>query len=304
MTQDTQIATQTPSSRKFGVEIETYGLSNSEAASVMARFFGAGEPSYTGGVYGTYSVSDRQGRIWKCQDDASIQSSTSSEIVTPPLCGGEDIDLLQGVIRALRNAGAKSDAARGCGIHVHVDGAGLTPKAVAALATMVHKYDGLLEKALQNAERRRWCRVIPEDTLRRLRLVRPNQCLDDINAAWYGCFNSSPTHYDREFNTRYRGLNLHSLFFRGTIEFRWFNGTLHAGEIKAYLQFCLALVARAETKSMPRLSVRAVDGGSKYYFRLFLLDLGLVGDGYKTCRRHLLKNLEGSAAWPGARRVA
>ena len=34
-----------------------------------------------------------------------------------------------------------------------------------------------------------------------------------------------------------------SLFFRGTIELRYFNGTLHAGEVKAYVQLALAMAA-------------------------------------------------------------
>lgn len=35
----------------------------------------------------------------------------------------------------------------------------------------------------------------------------------------------------------------------------------------------------------------------KYAFRCWMLRLGLIGDEFKTCRHHLLKNLTGNAAW-------
>ncbi|MFP2903202.1 VrlE, partial [Corallococcus sp. 4LFB] len=41
---------------------------------------------------------------------------------------------------------------------------------------------------------------------------------------------------------------------------------------------------------------------AKYDFRVFLLHLGLIGEEFKTARLHLLKHLEGSAAWKGQRR--
>jgi hypothetical protein len=44
---------------------------------------------------------------------------------------------------------------------------------------------------------------------------------------------------------------LTSLNERPTVEFRWFNGTLHAGRIKAYVQLCAHLAASAlETKQV------------------------------------------------------
>jgi hypothetical protein len=38
--------------------------------------------------------------------------------------------------------------------------------------------------------------------------------------------NRQPQHYD---NSRYHGVNLHNVWYRGTVEFRWFEATLHAG---------------------------------------------------------------------------
>lgn len=102
--------------------------------------------------------------------------------------------------------------------------------------------------------------------------------------------------YDHYDNSRYHALNLHSVFSKGTIEFRLFNSTLHAGEVKSYIQLCLAISHQALVQ---RGASRAKTHpeNEKYTFRTWLLRLGMIGDEFKTARQHLLKNLEGNIAW-------
>lgn len=60
----------------------------------------------------------------------------------------------------------------------------------------------------------------------------------------------------------------------------------HAGRIKAYLQFCLAVAAKALNGRAASSRKRDFDPQrSKYDFRVFLLHLGLIGDEFKTARR-------------------
>jgi hypothetical protein len=91
-------------------------------------------------------------------------------------------------------------------------------------------------------------------------------------------------------------LNLHSVFQKGTVEFRAFNGDLHAGKIKAYIQFCLAMTAQAlnQRSASP---TKTQSSNEKYTFRVWLLRLGMIGDEFKTARKHLLDHLEGCIAW-------
>lgn len=91
-------------------------------------------------------------------------------------------------------------------------------------------------------------------------------------------------------------MNLHATFTKGTVEFRLFNSTTHAGEIKAYIQFCLAVSHQALTQksASPR---RTVTDNEKYAFRCWMLRLGLIGNEFKTCRLYFLKHLEGNSAW-------
>jgi len=145
---------------------------------------------------------------------------------------------------------------------------------------------------------RRYCRPTRDDFIRAIERRRP-RTRDQLNRLWYGHRNAEPAHYD---STRYHLLNLHSVWYRGTIEIRAFGGTLHAGKIKAYIQFCLALAAKAINAKAASSKKRRANGRSdKYDFRVFLLHLGLIGDEFKTCRKHLLANLAGSAAWKNGR---
>lgn len=152
--------------------------------------------------------------------------------------------------------------------------------------------------------RERWCRPLDQNFLRAINRRKPDS-FEVFAKIWYEQNNGADcswracaaTHYD---HSRYHLLNLHATFSTGrpahTIEFRAFNGTLHAGKIKAYIQLCLAISAQAlSTKSAS--PVRPQTNNSKYTFRCWLLRLGLIGDEFKTAREHLLKNLPGNAAW-------
>ena len=86
------------------------------------------------------------------------------------------------------------------------------------------------------------------------------------------------------------------MFQKGTVEFRAFNGEIHAGKIKAYIQFCLAITAQALNQRYAS-PAKTVTDNEKYSFRVWLLRLGMIGDEFKTARLHLLNHLDGNVAW-------
>ena len=149
-----------------------------------------------------------------------------------------------------------------------------------------------------------WCAPVNPAFLEALNRAKP-ETMDDFAALWYR-HNSGAGyswrmlarhHYD---DSRYHLLNLHATFSlerpARTIEFRAFNGILHAGTIKAYIQLCLAISAQAlNTKAAS--PTRPVTDNPKYTFRCWLLRLGFIGEEFETAREHLLKNLPGNAAW-------
>jgi hypothetical protein len=102
--------------------------------------------------------------------------------------------------------------------------------------------------------------------------------------------------YDYLCSAEHNCLNLHAVFNKGTCEFRLFNGTTHAGKIKAYIQLCLAISHQALSQRYASRA-RTQSSNEKYTFRTWLLRLGLIGDEFSTARLHLLEHLEGNIAW-------
>lgn len=286
-------------SQQFGIEIEMTGITRAVAAQVIAGYFHT-TALHVGGVYDAYAVRDHQDRRWKVVSDSSIHAEARRgrtadsdyrvELVSP-VCRYEDIVPLQEIIRNLRGAGAKVNAS--CGIHIHVDAAPHNEKTLCNLVNIMAAKEDLLYKALQvKVERQYYCKKADLRFLDEVNRRRP-KTMDQFEHIWYNGGTGRYDHYDE---SRYHALNLHSVFSKGTIEFRLFNSTLHAGVVKSYIQLCLAISHQALVQKGASRS-RTQSSNEKYTFRTWLLRLGLIGDEFKTARMHLLKNLEGNIAW-------
>lgn len=284
--------------QRFGIEIEMTGITRAQAAKVIAGHF-FGSAVHVGGCYDTYTIKDRQGRTWKVVSDASIRceprqgraSRNYSVEMVSPICRYEDIETIQEIVRKLRKSGAMVNSS--CGIHIHVDASAHTPQTLRNIVNIMAAKEELLYKALQiNVAREHYCKKADVAFLERMDQHRPRS-MDELERLWYNGSGGRYIHYDE---SRYRALNLHSVFSKGTIEFRLFNSTLHAGEVKSYIQLCLAVSHQALVQKSASHS-RTTSSNEKYTFRTWLLRLGLIGDEFKTARKHLLKNLEGNIAW-------
>ncbi len=275
------------------------GITRSTAAKTIAGHLGT-EAVHVGGTYDTYTVDDSQGRKWKVVSDASIRTEArgnraasrhySVEVVSP-ICKYEDIESVQEIIRKLRAAGAKVNDS--CGIHIHVDASAHNPQTLRNVSNIMASKEDLLYKALKvQIDRQYYCQKADLRFLDALNR-RPPKTMEALERMWYNGESRRYTHYD---SSRYHALNLHSVFSKGTIEFRMFNSTLHAGEVKSYIQLCLAISHQALIQQRARHS-RTQSSNEKYTFRTWLLRLGLIGKEFETARKHLLKNLEGNIAW-------
>ena len=184
---------------RFGIEIETVGQTRARVAEAIRSVVG-GRVQYVGTpyCYDPYKVLAADGRCWKVMADASlvgVDRSLQAEVVSPILRYG-DIGMLQDVVRAVRRAGAQVD--EHCGIHVHVEAARFSAKALRNLTRIVYKQEELIERGLGISRERRakWCKGVDPEFLERLEQARP-RTLDDMNRAWYGYHNRTPVHYDR-----------------------------------------------------------------------------------------------------------
>lgn len=300
----------------IGVEVEMNSITREKAAKTAAGFFGTGRYEYTArrNGYETWSAWDGEGREWKFQKDVSIAGPDSEkcELVTPILTY-EDIETLQELIRRLRHAGAKSDATRGCGVHIHIGAQGHTPQTLRNLANIMASHESLLADALDLDRGRmsRYCRTVDPRFLDQLNRRKP-ATMAQLADIWYGSQNEDYGRSQHYNGSRYHMLNLHATFTKGTVEFRLFqfdapaNGKrngLHAGQLKSYIQLCLALsqMAKDVRTASPKEQQKE---NPKYAMRTWLLRLGFIGEEFATARDILTRRLSGDAAFRHTERPA
>ncbi len=286
--------------QKFGVEIECTGLTREDAAEAVAKVLG-GSPDYFGGSYDRYDVYDSKNRCWKIMSDASIRCTTkdgtlaskkySVELVTPIL-EYEDMALLQEVVRSVRRNGGICNESTG--IHIHIDFAPYDSQKLRNLVNIFASKEDMLYQALQVNENREntYCKKVDKHFVEELNKRKPKD-LQTIKRLWYGDDREYHSHYD---SSRYRCLNLHPVFTDNNIEIRAFNSSLNAGVLRAYISLVLAVSNQALTQKSASPRVTQSEN-PRYTFRCWLIRIGLNGDEFKNCRKHLLSHLEGNIAW-------
>ena len=300
----------------FGVEVEMTGITRRQAADALAEYFGT-TPQYLGTYYDTWGVTDPEGKVWKLMSDGSIKPERKTangytsrfeagmgsrdyqvEMVTPKLTYAE-LPKLQECVRRVKRAGAKAN--KSCGIHVHVDAANHNRQSLKNLIGIMYSKEDILFKALQVNEERaaQWCQKVREPMLQQARKLSSDETknLTQLEDIWYEGFeNDGRTRHDHYNRSRYYALNLHSVFYRGTVEWRCFNSTLHAGKVAAYVNLCLAISAQAIAQRSTVMR-KTHSENELFTFRVWLVRLGLNGEEFKHTRDHLLAHLEGDRAW-------
>ena len=303
-------------SQTIGVEVEMNSITRQKAAKVAADFFGTGRFENTAGRngYSTWSAWDTQGREWKFQKDVSIAGPDEQkcELVTPILTYG-DIETLQELCRQLRHVGAKSDASRGCGVHIHIGAQGHTPQSLRNLANIMASHESLIAEALKLDRSRmsRYCRTVDPNFLAKVNSRKP-KTMAQLADIWYTSHGASYGRNQHYNDSRYHMLNLHATFTKGTVEFRLFQfdeptaerrGGIHAGQLKSYIQLCLALSQMA--KDVRTASPKPQQNENpKYAMRTWLLRLGFIGEEFATARDFLTRNLTGDTAFRHGRAAA
>ncbi len=104
-------------------------------------------------------------------------------------------------------------------------------------------------------------------------------------------------------------LNYHAVFTKGTIEFRLFqfdapdgerqNG-IHAGQLRSYIQLCLALSEMAKEVRTASPKPQQTEN-PKFAMRTWLMRMGFIGEEFATARDFLTRNLTGDAAFRNGR---
>ena len=195
-------------------------------------------------------------------------------------------------------------------MHIHIGAKGHTPQTLRNLANIMASHESLIAEALDldHGRMNRYCKTVDPKFLEALNKKKPDT-MAGFADIWYTTQDAEYGRSQHYNSSRYHMLNYHATFTKGTVEFRLFqfdapadgkqNG-LHAGQLKSYIQLCLALSQMA--KSVRSASAKPQQNENpKYAMRTWLLRMGFIGDEFETAREILTRNLAGDTSFRNGR---
>jgi hypothetical protein len=210
-----------PFNRKFGVEIEAYGV-NKETLARLIRTNGV--ECYTE----SYNHTTRA--HWKIITDGSLNGENAFEIVSPILEGMEGLRQLEVVSAALTTLRAKIN--KSCGLHIHFDAVGFEAGQIKNLIKNYAKYEALIDSFMPESRRRNnnnYCKSLAP-LVNSISQATTIQQMAQIQ------------------NSRYYKINLQSYLRHRSIEFRHHGGTVELEKIKNWILFLHNLVEFSKNK--------------------------------------------------------
>lgn len=224
------VTTSTTETRQFGVEVEFYNITPQvavqalQAVGVNVEWMGY-----------THSVTTN----WKIVTDGSVSGrgtgqGTGLELVSPILKGEEGLIELEKALNALDNAGAKVNTT--CGLHVHIDTAGMQNVQRKNFFNAYVRNQGLMDRLVSQSRRNNRNYTMPYNS---------SQVETYAEAAATG----------RGGNNRYFTVNTCSLSKYGTLEFRQHQGTVNGKKVVAWVQMLLAIAQTASNTTVEGFTV-------------------------------------------------
>jgi len=214
--------------KTIGLEIECYIPEDRE--SLINRELSAVVP------YQRENWNTTTRRHWKGITDCSLNGNApmgyvGREYVSPPLQPSQLFRQLFKVLEVLERNGVK--VRKTCGLHVHCDAKGYTPKRLQYVINHAVKSEQAIDKMLAPSRRG------DSPYSRSMRSMLDTAICQDTGRVRSG----------GEF--RYRNVNLTAFDKHGTIEFRQHQGSLDFGKIVCWIALCQATTERCRLK-IPR----------------------------------------------------
>src|SRR5258708_6835383 len=172
------------------------------------------------------------------------------EIQTCPASLSKLEQLVQDTCRAIKSQGFKGTKA--CGLHVHADAREFRTdyaKIVQVIKVFYACEDLLYSMLPPSRWGQHYCQRLSKNYLYKNFSKKTTQKKFDLE--WYKITDQMNLEREkrRKYNeTRYYGLNVHSIFYRGTVEFRYHSGTIEPNKILYWTQIVLSMLEYALTK--------------------------------------------------------
>ena len=187
---------------------------------------------------------------WKQVHDGSL-GNEGREYVSPILHGDDGFEEIEKFTARLKEWGYV--LRRNCGLHVHIDGRDLGCEEIKLLLKIVRYFEPVIYAMLPNS-RRDGTYSVPLEKFPKSRFRISAKDEDALKRLWYGNKERNVNLKSKYHHSRYYGLNIHSWFFRRSLEFRYHSGTLNPLKITNFITICQSLVDQAKAVSKFRMA--------------------------------------------------
>ena len=180
--------------------------------------------------------------FWTSTSDGSISSEEGYdcvEMVSYPASGDLLLESIDNLMRWSSDVGAIVN--RSCGLHVHFNSLDLTARQVAHVGIVYRYFEEILKGMMPNSRQSsNWCKDFPIPK-KQLRHITDESELIEM---YYDYMDSHPS-ADKYNDARYCGLNVHSRYYHGSLEFRLHSGTINKTKILNWIQILNRIIDMA-----------------------------------------------------------
>ena len=203
-------------------------------------------------IIGSTKFITQKKQLHKYFNQVTDGSIDGMEFVSQPLQG----DVLQKSITELCDdlKKRKYSVNKSCGLHIHIDARDYQEdiEVIKKIVLVYHKFENFIYDLLPPSRKAdtTYC-----SSLRQLDPARIFSCrtLEAFKRFYYSTRNKESLlskQKSKYAEKRYNGLNLHSIFFRGTLEVRYHSGTINAKKILNWIRLNLAMISYAKNNSL------------------------------------------------------
>lgn len=189
------------------------------------------------------------------------------EINTPPARGASLEDIINHTCEVLRQHNYKGT--RACGVHIHIDAQDIQNdhQKIVQLVKTYYAIEDLIYSILPPSRwQNRYCKRLVENYLYK---NFKNKTKDEkaIEKTWYNSTDEGTINrkkHEKYDPTRYYGVNIHSIFYRGTLELRYHSGTTNARKILNWMELNLKIVDYAISRYNEKEITELFDMATSY----------------------------------------
>ena len=180
--------------------------------------------------------------FWTSTSDGSINSEEGYdgiEMVSYPASGDLLLESIDNLMSWSNDIGAVVN--RSCGLHVHFNSLDLTARQVAHVGIVYRYFEEILKGMMPNSRQSsNWCKDFPIPKKQLRHITEESELIE----MYYDYMDSHPS-ADKYNDARYCGLNVHSRYYHGSLEFRLHSGTINKTKILNWIQILNRIIDMA-----------------------------------------------------------